>query len=140
VKVKSYGPVFTKCYLELWAVHVVWVHVFNVYLTTCRVYLCHALFGIAIKKRRLDCRHTYMYFFKSLSRFFSLCIKSTLSESEVLWPCIYQVWWVLIFCAVFLCYVCVMCTLWSDNTCVFTRFYSVKNANTQLIWSSEQYM
>jgi hypothetical protein len=35
-------------------------------------------------------------------------------------------------------YVCVMCTLWSDNTCVFTRFHSVKNANTQLIWSSEQ--
>ena len=34
-------------------------------------------------------------------------------------------------------YVCVMCTLWSDNTCVFTRFYSVKNANTQLIWSSD---
>ena len=33
-------------------------------------------------------------------------------------------------------YVCVMCTLWSDNTCVLTRFYSVKNANTQLIWSS----
>ena len=33
-------------------------------------------------------------------------------------------------------YVCVMCTLWSDNTCVFTRFYNVKNANTQLIWSS----
>ena len=33
-------------------------------------------------------------------------------------------------------YVCVMCTLWSDNTCIFTRFYSVKNANTQLIWSS----
>jgi hypothetical protein len=33
-------------------------------------------------------------------------------------------------------YVCIMCTLWSDNTCVFTRFYSVKNANTQLIWSS----
>jgi hypothetical protein len=33
-------------------------------------------------------------------------------------------------------YVCVMCTLWSDNTCVFTRFYSVKNATTQLIWSS----
>ena len=33
-------------------------------------------------------------------------------------------------------YVCVMCTLWSDITCVFTRFYSVKNANTQLIWSS----
>ena len=33
-------------------------------------------------------------------------------------------------------YVCVMCTLWSDNTCVFTRFYSVKNTNTQLIWSS----
>jgi hypothetical protein len=29
-----------------------------------------------------------------------------------------------------------MCTLWSDNTCVFTRFHSVKNANTQLIWSS----
>ena len=23
-------------------------------------------------------------------------------------------------------YVCIMCTLWSDNTCVFTRFYSVK--------------
>jgi hypothetical protein len=34
-------------------------------------------------------------------------------------------------------YVCVMCTPWSDNTCVFTRFYSVKNANTQLIWSSD---
>ncbi len=34
-------------------------------------------------------------------------------------------------------YVCVMCTLWSDNTCVFTRFHSVKNANTQLIWSSD---
>jgi hypothetical protein len=34
-------------------------------------------------------------------------------------------------------YVCVMCTLWSDNTCVLTRFHSVKNANTQLIWSSE---
>ena len=33
-------------------------------------------------------------------------------------------------------YVCIMCTLWSDNTCVFTRFHSVKNANTQLIWSS----
>ena len=33
-------------------------------------------------------------------------------------------------------YVWVMCTLWSDNTCVFTRFYSIKNANTQLIWSS----
>ena len=33
-------------------------------------------------------------------------------------------------------YVCVMCTLWSDNTCVFTRFHSLKNANTQLIWSS----
>ena len=32
-------------------------------------------------------------------------------------------------------YVCVMCTLWSDNTCVFTRFRSVKNANTRLIWS-----
>ena len=32
-------------------------------------------------------------------------------------------------------YVC-MCTLWSDNTCVFTRFHSVKIANTQLIWSS----
>jgi hypothetical protein len=28
-------------------------------------------------------------------------------------------------------------TLWSDNTCVFTRFHSVKNANTQLIWSSD---
>ena len=28
------------------------------------------------------------------------------------------------------------CTLWTDNTCVFTRFHSVKNANTQLIWSS----
>jgi hypothetical protein len=36
-------------------------------------------------------------------------------------------------------YVCVMCTLWSDNTCVFTRFYSVKNANTELIWSSVKY-
>jgi hypothetical protein len=36
-------------------------------------------------------------------------------------------------------YVCVMCTLWSDNTCVFTRFHSVKNANTQLIWSSALY-
>ena len=36
-------------------------------------------------------------------------------------------------------YVCVMCTLWSDNTCDFTRFHSVKNANTQLIWSSEVY-
>ena len=23
-------------------------------------------------------------------------------------------------------YVCVMCTLWSDNTCVFARFHSVK--------------
>ena len=34
-------------------------------------------------------------------------------------------------------YVCVMYTLWSDNTCVFTYFHSVKNANTQLIWSSE---
>ena len=34
-------------------------------------------------------------------------------------------------------YVCVMCTLWSDNTCVFTHFHSVKNTNTQLIWSSE---
>jgi hypothetical protein len=34
-------------------------------------------------------------------------------------------------------YVWVMCTLWSDNTCVFTRFYSIKNANTQLIWSSD---
>ena len=33
-------------------------------------------------------------------------------------------------------YACVMCTLWSDNTFVFTRFHSVKNANTQLIWSS----
>jgi hypothetical protein len=30
-------------------------------------------------------------------------------------------------------YVCVMCTLWTDNTCVFTRFHSVKNANTQLL-------
>ena len=28
------------------------------------------------------------------------------------------------------------CTLWPDNTCVFTRFHCVKNANTQLIWSS----
>jgi hypothetical protein len=37
-------------------------------------------------------------------------------------------------------YACVMCTLWSDNTCVFTHFYSVKNANTQLIWSSVQYL
>jgi hypothetical protein len=36
-------------------------------------------------------------------------------------------------------YVCVMCTLRSDNTCVFTRFHSVKNANTQLIWSSADY-
>jgi hypothetical protein len=36
-------------------------------------------------------------------------------------------------------YACVMCTLWSDNTCVFTRFYSVKNANMQLIWSSVGY-
>jgi hypothetical protein len=36
-------------------------------------------------------------------------------------------------------YVYVMCTLWSDNTCVFTRFHSVKNANTQLIWSSAKY-
>jgi hypothetical protein len=25
-------------------------------------------------------------------------------------------------------YVCVMCTLWSDNTCVFTRFHSVKKS------------
>jgi hypothetical protein len=33
-------------------------------------------------------------------------------------------------------YVCVMCTLWSDNTYVFTRFHSVKNANMELIWSS----
>jgi hypothetical protein len=33
-------------------------------------------------------------------------------------------------------YVCVMCTFWYDNSCVFTRFHSVKNANTQLIWSS----
>ena len=33
-------------------------------------------------------------------------------------------------------YVCIMCTLWSDSTCVFTRFHSVKNTNTQLIWSS----
>ena len=36
-------------------------------------------------------------------------------------------------------YVCLMCTFWSDNTCIFTRFHSVKNANTQLIWSSEFY-
>jgi hypothetical protein len=36
-------------------------------------------------------------------------------------------------------HVCVMCTLWSDNTCVFTSFHSVKNANTQLIWSSAKY-
>jgi hypothetical protein len=36
-------------------------------------------------------------------------------------------------------YACVICTLWSDNTCVFTRFYSVKNANMQLIWSSVGY-
>jgi hypothetical protein len=34
-------------------------------------------------------------------------------------------------------YVCIMCTLWSDNTCIFTRFHSVKKANKQLIWSSE---
>ena len=34
-------------------------------------------------------------------------------------------------------YVCIMCTLWSDNTCIFTRFHSVKNANTQLIWRSD---
>ena len=34
-------------------------------------------------------------------------------------------------------YVCVMCTLLSDNTCIFTRFHRVKNANTQLIWSSD---
>ena len=34
-------------------------------------------------------------------------------------------------------YVCVMCALWSDNTCVFTRFHSEKNANMQLIWSSD---
>jgi hypothetical protein len=26
------------------------------------------------------------------------------------------------------------CTLRFDNTCVFTRFHSVKNANTQLMW------
>ncbi len=32
------------------------------------------------------------------------------------------------------------CTLWSDNTCVFTRFHSVKNANTQLIWSSDNHI
>jgi hypothetical protein len=32
------------------------------------------------------------------------------------------------------------CTLWSDNTCVFTRFHCVKNANTQLIWSSDNGM
>jgi hypothetical protein len=37
-------------------------------------------------------------------------------------------------------YVYVMCTLWSDNTCVFTCFHSVKNANTQLIWSSGIYV
>jgi hypothetical protein len=36
-------------------------------------------------------------------------------------------------------YVCIMCTLWSDNTRVFTHFHSVKNANTQLIWSSGCY-
>ena len=34
-------------------------------------------------------------------------------------------------------YVCVMCTLCSDNACVFTRFHSVKNGNSQLIWSSD---
>ena len=34
-------------------------------------------------------------------------------------------------------YVCIMCTLWSDNTCVLTRFHSVKHANMQLIWSSD---
>jgi hypothetical protein len=34
-------------------------------------------------------------------------------------------------------YVCVMCTLWSDNTCVFTHFHS---ANTQFIYSSDIYM
>jgi hypothetical protein len=33
-------------------------------------------------------------------------------------------------------YVCVMCTLLSDNSCVFIRFHSVKSANTQLIWIS----
>jgi hypothetical protein len=37
--------------------------------------------------------------------------------------------------SIFVLLVC-KCTLWSDNTCVFTRFHSVKNANTQLIWSS----
>jgi hypothetical protein len=37
-------------------------------------------------------------------------------------------------------YAWVMCTLWSDNTCVFTRFHSIKNANTQLIWSSARYI
>jgi hypothetical protein len=36
-------------------------------------------------------------------------------------------------------YVCIMCTLWSDNTCIFTRFHSVKNVNTQLIWSSDKH-
>ena len=30
-------------------------------------------------------------------------------------------------------YVCVMCTLWSDNTCVFTRFHSVKSLSGALI-------
>ena len=30
------------------------------------------------------------------------------------------------------------CVHWYDNTCVFTRFHSVKNANTQLLWSSER--
>ena len=32
------------------------------------------------------------------------------------------------------------CTLWSDNTCVFTRFHCVKNANTQLIWCSVHHL
>jgi hypothetical protein len=35
-------------------------------------------------------------------------------------------------------YVCVMCTLWPDNTCVFTRFHSVKNANTHLSGALER--
>jgi hypothetical protein len=33
-------------------------------------------------------------------------------------------------------YVCVMCTLWSDNTCVFTRFHSVKYAAYLELWAS----
>ena len=32
-------------------------------------------------------------------------------------------------------YVCVMCTLWSDNTYVFTRFHSVKYAAYLELWS-----